>query len=89
MPKPTSTISESIAGICRFREKLAAVSGMLDDQFDNLETLFNHLQDGVIDISRLSPDEVSTLAICLIEAYSARYIRQFEQDVTRQIAIRN
>ena len=62
MLKPTDTISESIAGIRRFQEKLTAVSGMLDDQFDEMQTLFDHLQDGVIDISRLSPEEVSSLA---------------------------
>lgn len=89
MPERINTISESIAGICRIREKLTAVSGRLDDQFDKLETLFNDLQDGVIDIGRLSPDEVATLTLCLVEAYSARFIRRFEQDLICEISMRN
>ena len=89
MLEPTDTISESIAGIGRIRQKLTAISGMLDNQYDELESLFNHLQNSVIDISQLSPEEVGTLALCLVEAYSARYVRRFEQEVTRQIAMRN
>ena len=89
MPEPIDTISESIAGIGRLQENLTAITGMLDDQFDDLQTLFDHLQTGVIDISLLTPQEVGTLAACLIEAYSVRFIRRYQQVVIDEISIRN